>query len=1125
MMTPSAGGSCLPQCPLVSVLIRSMDRDTLADALASVAAQTYDAIEVVVVNAGRQPHRPLGEHCGRFALRLVEPGGAGLARPAAANRAMAEARGDWLLFLDDDDLLDPDHISRLQAALAAAVDHQVAYAGVRLRNAAGQGSAVLDEPFDATRLWLANYLPIHAVMFARRLHAEGARFDEALPVYEDWDFWHQLARSHRFLHVPGVSATYRLIGDSGLSAGRDEALSHEARQAVYRKWLPQMDSAQLERLAAQAELSREAEAKLRAGQALADQSLRQLNADLARLHADMAQREAELGDARRQAQNLNELHAASVESERALQQQLDETRAYQQQLLGQIANTRQDYQRLEQGYRDVLASLSWRITRPLRTVRSAPAALRGGIGTLARTALRAAPVSPATRQRVKLKLATSRWGAPLLRWLAPPMPVASLVQGQASLSSGPSAAAPATPVLDKNAVRAEAEAELTAFLARGERLQFAPSAGVPKVSVITVLFNQAGLSLLCLQGLARSRAVSFETLIVDNASSDRVPQMLGCIEGVQVLTQSVNLGFLRAVNLAAGQARGEYLLLLNNDAVVEPDTLAHAVARLDSDPRIGAVGGPILLWDGRLQEAGSIIWRDGSCLGYGRGDSPDAGPYRFVRDVDYCSGAFLMLRRELFDAMGRFDDAFAPAYYEESDFCARLWEAGRPVVFDPKVRVKHFEFASDAGSGQAMVLQTRNRALFETRHVEFLSRQHASSPAAVLDARIRLPENTLRVLVIDDRVPLPSLGRGYPRAANLLQALDKAGAFVTHYPLLFPLEDWTAVYNALPERIEVMQGLGMAGLAQFLRERRGAYDMVLVSRPHNMEVVQAIRKQQPDVLGPARLVYDAEALFSLRDIARDAVLDAMPALAEQRRRVAEEMTLARGADAIVTVSELEAGHYREAGYAQVHVLGHAIEPCPGEPGFDERAGFLFVGALEADNSPNTDSMLWFVREVWPQVRAALGEGARLDIVGPCESTSVAALAGDSIKVWGRVDDIHAFYDRARVFVVPTRFAAGIPHKAHEAAAHGLPMVVSTLIANQLGWSDAAFAQASDARAFAQACIRLHSDAACWRDARQFALDAVARDCTVEAFDRTVQRILAVHESQAESRPPMPLPVA
>ena len=1058
--------------PLVSVLVRSMGRPTLGDTLASAAAQTYPAIEVLVINASGSAHPPLPACCGPHPLRLIDPGRP-LRRPQAANAALRAARGEWLLFLDDDDRIDADHLQRLRAALEARPDASVAYAGVRRIAADGRVDGAWDEPFDPLRLWQANYLPIHAVLFARSLVDAGARFDEGLDVYEDWDFWLQLAGRSPFVHVPGTSASYRMLGDSGLGAGHDEARSHQGRQAVYRKWHDRIDADTLERLCASAE-------HLRGERAAAVQALHAAQGEVQALQQDRARRDAAHAQAlAAQAADL----AATRRRVEVAEARLRHSEADRKAALA-------EYARLEQGYRQVTASLSWRVTAPLRRLRAMAAP--GGAHRALRAAWRALPLSAGWRQALKVRLTRHAWGVHLLRRLAPaavPPPVTT----------------PASDV-DKEAVRRDAEAALGRFLTGSQRLALPTHGAAPRLSVVIVVYNQAGLTLLALQALAASRGIEFETLIVDNASSDRMPKLLARVDGARVLRQSDNLGFLRAVNAAAAQARGEHLLLLNNDALVEPDTLAAAVARLDRDAGVGAVGGPILLWDGRLQEAGSIVWRDGSCLGYGRGDDPDRPAYAFVRDVDYCSGAFLMLRRSLFERMGRLDEAYAPAYYEESDLCARLWEAGQRVVYDPAVRVRHFEFASAGTTGRAIALQQRHREVFVQRHAAFLSQRPEAGPGQLLQARQRLAPGALRVLVIDDRVPLPWLGQGYPRAARLVATLVQAGHFVTHYPLQFPREARADVARALPETVEVMLDQGLPGLADFLATRRGFYDRVIVSRPHNMAALREQLQRDPDLLRGATIVYDAEALFSLRDIAKAALLGRPLAEAEQRQRIAAEMALARGADRVVAVSEAEAAHYRAAGYPQVHVLGHAIELRPTAAPFESRSGVLFVGALNDDDTPNADSLRWFIDAVWPRVQAALGADVVLRIVGACDAASVRQRAGPTVQLLGPAEDLHAAFDAARVFIVPTRYAAGVPHKAHEAAAQGLPMVVTPLIATQLGWQDVVPVGA-DAAGFAEACVQLYRDGAAWAAVRQRQLDAVRRDCAPPSFVQAVQALV------------------
>lgn len=219
--------------PLVSILIRSMDREYLAEALDSVALQTYPHIEVVVV-AACPDHRPVPTKCGPFALRLLQTD-TPLPRSRAANKAMAQAHGDFFLFLDDDDWLMPGHIARLAHVLARQPHALAVYTGISLVDAEGRplGQA-FDLPFDALRQMAGNLAPIHAVLFSSKVLDQGCRFDETLERYEDWDFWLQLAKLAPLVHLPGVSGAYRIHDSSGVH--NDVGPAGAATGIVYRKW-------------------------------------------------------------------------------------------------------------------------------------------------------------------------------------------------------------------------------------------------------------------------------------------------------------------------------------------------------------------------------------------------------------------------------------------------------------------------------------------------------------------------------------------------------------------------------------------------------------------------------------------------------------------------------------------------------------------------------------------------------------------------------------------------------------------------------------------------------------------------------------------------------------------------
>ena len=642
---------------------------------------------------------------------------------------------------------------------------------------------------------------------------------------------------------------------------------------------------------------------------------------------------------------------------------------------------------------------------------------------------------------------------------------------------------------------------LEAFLDSGARLAW-PRLETPRVTIVLVLYNRAELTLRCLRSLAEPQDVSLEILIVDNASQDQTGALLDRLDGVRVIRNHENRGFIRAVNQAARRGRGRHLLCLNNDAELLPGALAAAVRTLESAPDIGAVGGKLILTDGRLQEAGSIVWNDGSCCGYGRGGSPSAPEYAFRRDVDFVSGAFLLTPRELFLQIGGFDEAYAPAYYEDADYCLKLWESGRRVVYEPLSTLIHFEFASSPSMAHAVEQQATRREIFRRRHTAWLAGKAAPGSESVLRAR-DVTRFGLRVLFVDDRVPHDRLGSGFPRSREMLSALVTLGHRVTFYPLSFPEEDWASVYADVPREVEVMLGAGRTGLEPFLRARRGHFDVMVVSRPHNMEMVRK-------ALGTDRtpVVYDAEALWCLREVGQRHLRGTPPSPLEVKSLVAEEARLAEGAAAVISVSDAEGELFRAAGMDPVFVLGHAVAAAPTPAGFDEREGILFVGAIHEDASPNADSVLWFARDVLPLVRAALGTAVPFRIVGLNRSPRVAGLAPAGVELCGPVEDVAPFHDRARVFVVPTRYAAGIPLKAYHAAAHGLPIVATPLVAAQLGWEGGRDLLVGDgAHELALRCAELYRDAGLWRSLRDRALSRVRAECAPAAFRDRLALIL------------------
>ncbi|MBK7005360.1 MAG: glycosyltransferase [Burkholderiales bacterium] len=348
-----------------------MDRPTLHEALASVAQQTYSNIEVVVVPACGDTHSALDGRCGDFPLMLASAAGP-LSRSEAANLGMQCASGTYLIFLDDDDLWLPEHVAKLVGALVNA-PQRVAYTGVKLVNTSGDTILTLDEPWEPSRLRGANYIPIHAVLFARSLLDLGCRFNDGLECMEDWEFWLQLSRHTDFLHVPGVSAVYRyFLGNSGLSNDANAEKHLVNRAAIFGMWQPRFSSREWVQTLFWFETSRNQFAALANDRfthiQTVTQALEKMEMQLANAHSDnhalaaqIKALSAELTDAGARLTQLRQQCAemdvqwASDKSQIATLQGIANAHAAQAGELGRVVQ-------------DLVHSTSWRITGPLRFV-------------------------------------------------------------------------------------------------------------------------------------------------------------------------------------------------------------------------------------------------------------------------------------------------------------------------------------------------------------------------------------------------------------------------------------------------------------------------------------------------------------------------------------------------------------------------------------------------------------------------------------------------------------------------------------------------------------------------------------------------------------------------------------
>ena len=622
-------------------------------------------------------------------------------------------------------------------------------------------------------------------------------------------------------------------------------------------------------------------------------------------------------------------------------------------------------------------------------------------------------------------------------------------------------------------------------------LEFTPCEE-PLVSVIIPVHDEFERTYACLASiLERSSAVPFEVLVVDDGSRDETRDMQTVVSGVRVLRQETNLGFIAACNRGAEEARGEFLVFLNNDTHVCPDWLTPLLAPFRGRPpgrgAVGLVGAKLVYPDGRLQECGGIVFSDGTGWNYGRGDDPADPRYEFAYDADYCSGACIAIPRELFWRLGGFDARYAPMYYEDVDLAFAVRAAGLRVVCQPACVIVHSEGGTagvDTGAGPKRY-QVVHRETFVARWGEALARQ--PDPRTNPDVA-RYRGTQAHVLVIDAITPRIDHDAGSVRMSHILRILREIGLRVTFLALNRRMEgEHTRALQAAG--IEVLYEPTLNSIEDHLRRAGRRYELVIMSRVEVVaEVLEAVRRCCPQ----ARRVFDTVDLHFLREARRAEVTGALDA-DEVGQLEARELALARACHLTLVVSPTERELLaRLAPDLAVEVLSLIDSRERTDTPFEERSGVLFVGNFQ--HLPNRDAMEFYLREVHPLVHERLN-AAELTIIGADAPRSLRRLATDGARFVGQVEDLVPYFSAARLSVAPIRYGAGIKGKIQTSLALGVPVVTTSAGAEGMPIADGREALIADgARAFAEAVVRLHSEAELWRS-----LADAGRLATVEHY--------------------------
>lgn len=583
-----------------------------------------------------------------------------------------------------------------------------------------------------------------------------------------------------------------------------------------------------------------------------------------------------------------------------------------------------------------------------------------------------------------------------------------------------------------------------------------PIAESPVVSIVIPVHGQYAVTRRCLAALAYAPTrVPFEVIVVDDGSPDDTQTALQAeAPGVRVVRHGFARGFNQACCSGAAEARAPYLVLLNNDTEPCARWLEELLFPFEHWPDTGVVGAQLILPDGRLQEAGGIVWGDGSPWNYGRTRNPHEPGYAYARRVDYVSGAALMIPTDLWRAVGGFSPEFSPAYYEDTDLAFKIREAGRSVRYAPQARVIHHEGLSNGSDTEAAQglkkYQEINRPLFERKWAHAFS--GPSEPNHEAAERIKDREIRGRVLFLDHDTPRPDRDAGSHAALVEMELVQELGYKVTLLPANLA---WLASYTEELQRrgIEVIHAPFVLNLADFLKERGSEFDAVYITRyTVALTALPLVRQHCPK----ARLLFCNADLHYLRQLratramalSGEAAARALAAVEEVKQR---ELDVIRQVDLTLSYSDVERGviEAETLGQARVKACPWVVEGPDSPAPLEARSGLAFLGSYR--HPPNIDAVTSFLEELWPElVKRCPTLTLHLYGSGLERDHADAWSRSPGVSVHGWIADPALLYARHRVFIAPLRSGAGIKGKVVAAAAHGIPQVLSPLAAEATG---------------------------------------------------------------------------
>ena len=605
----------------------------------------------------------------------------------------------------------------------------------------------------------------------------------------------------------------------------------------------------------------------------------------------------------------------------------------------------------------------------------------------------------------------------------------------------------------------------------------------PIVSIVIPVYNGWYVTVRCLRAIQSCLdRVKFEVIVVDDESNDETSSILKNIRGIKVVTLSSNVGYLRATNIGAEQAIGEYILLLNNDTEPTSGWMDSLLDTLESNPNAVIAGSSLVYPTRTLQEAGSQIFENGKAIPVGRGKSPLRGEYLFRKQVDFCSAASILIRTSFWRDNHGFDIRFAPAYCEDCDLSLLAWSQGKEVLHDPFSLVYHHESGSH-GEAAGGLIHENTKKLVEKWKRDLL--WHWDYSGEVRNEHLRDSKGI--IVVIDYRLPSELKDSGSIRTIRLAKLLKDSGYHVI-VGSLDRMTTFADINNLRRDGVEVH--LDVKELYESLKDRSSRVKCFWIIREYVFnQVIEDIRRINPNA-------------FVINDL-----LDLNYNIKEASIKINKHQIVALNrSDLTVLVSPHESRILAKANpKIRVFDIWKPFPLVASDKNFSEREKVVFVGGFR--HLPNLEGIFWFTDNVYPRIKERLNLSVQVVGTGLTKEQT-EYLVSSGLEVIGGVENLDEIYEAARVVIVPLQTGAGMKGKLAEALAYGVPVVTTTIGAEGYDFQTSDMVEIVDSPIdFGNSILTLATDEIRFKEASEAAYSYINKNHSYSAVSEKLKTII------------------